>query len=316
MSFFHNIFHRTHGSLLCVGLDVDLEKIPAWFKHQQIDLLTGGRVPAFSPGEDGILEMHSYIAQSEKFIQGIINAFNGLMIQAVDGYAMCLKLNLGFYLNQGVAGLQALMYTTQYAHDHGIPVILDGKFGDIGNSSEQYAHFAYEVIGADAVTVSPYLGHVDALEPFLGRGDNGVFVLCHTSNRGANELQEVRTSTNNDIYRHVALCVKERWNTNHNCGLVMGATYPNQLAETRELVGEGITFLVPGIGKQAGALEQSVRGGINSRGQGAIFNVSRDIIFASTGEDMFEAAGAKAKWYNEEIARIRQAALAKEVAHG
>lgn len=312
MSFFKKLYSHPLGSLLCIGLDTDYEKIPAWFKRSALETITMGRAN-FAPGEDGVIAMHSFIAQSEQAAFEIISNFNLQMIRATGEFASCFKLNLGFYLNQGVAGLKALCATVRSIHSHDVPVILDGKFADIGNSSAQYAHFAYEVIGADAVTVSPYLGRIDALEPFLGRGDKGVFVLCHTSNKGAAELQEESIQLGFSLYMQVAKLAATKWNANENCGLVAGATYPQELLVVRANVGDKVSLLVPGIGKQEGELEASVINGLNSLGTGAIFNVSRDIIYASSGEDAFQVARTRAEWYHNQMSGFRNSAMGAKV---
>lgn len=316
MSFFQKLFSNPQRSLLCVGLDTDLEKVPRWYLEQVTNDYFNGNAPKPASGEAGELELHRFIAQHDGLMVQIISAFNRFMVEATEGSAACFKLNLGFYLNSYVAGLRALQRTVTLIHDRGGLAILDGKFNDIGNSSEQYAHFAYEVVGADAVTVSPYLGHVDALEPFLRRSDKGVFVLCHTSNKGARELQEQRIERvhgETPLYLEVATTVATEWNHNGNCGLVMGATYPHQLAEAREYIGGSVPFLVPGIGKQQGDLEASVRSSVNTQGEGAIFNISRDIIFASADDDMFQAAGEKAAWYHREITSFRDIAVGERM---
>jgi orotidine-5'-phosphate decarboxylase len=153
---------------------------------------------------------------------------------------------------------------------------------------------------ADAVTVHPYLG-AEALEPFLAQEDKGIFVLCRTSNAGAKEFQDLQID-GQPLYLHVAKHVSEKWNMRGNCGLVVGATYPEEMKAIRA-VSDDLPFLVPGIGAQGGDLEKTVRAGMNSRGEGVIITVARTVIYASAGKDFAKAAREKAMELDGDIRR-------------
>jgi orotidine-5'-phosphate decarboxylase len=177
------------------------------------------------------------------------------------------------------------------AHIHqrhpGVPVILDAKRGDIGSTAQFYAAEAFDRYGADAVTVNPYLGR-DSVQPFLDRADRGVVVLCRTSNPGARDLQDLivhgSSGGGTPLYQHVAKTVARDWNGNGNCMLVVGATYPRELAEVRAFVGD-MPLLVPGVGAQGGDVAAVVQNGKNSAGQGLVISSSRSILYASSADD-------------------------------
>jgi len=179
--------------------------------------------------------------------------------------------------------------TIEYIHraHPDVPVILDAKRGDIGNTAERYAIEAFERYGADALTVNPYLGG-DSLEPFLRHAERGVLILCRTSNPGASDLQDLPVG-GRPLYQVVAELAARRWNSRGNCLLVVGATYPRELAAVRALVGD-MPLLVPGVGAQGGDVEQVVTSGCTRSGTGLIISSSRAILYASAGEDFAEAA--------------------------
>jgi len=233
------------NSLVCVGLDSDLPKIPE--KYQQ----------AHNPQL----------------------AFNLDIIRATHAYTSVYKLNSAFYEVQGEQGWQAMRETVAYlkANHPSIVTICDAKRADIGNTSDAYARSIFDQLGFDAVTLHPYLGR-DALEPFLSRADKGCIILCRTSNPGAGELQELMID-GRPMYQHVASVVSSQWNSNGNCMLVVGATAPQTMKALREIVGE-MTFLVPGVGAQGGDLQATVVNGINKAGKGLMISASRSIIFA------------------------------------
>jgi len=257
------------GKSVCVGLDSELDKIPK-------------------------------VVQFLHRIGNTITVFNRAIVEATQDLVCAYKPNLGFYVAYGTEGLEALRVTISDIHDiaSSVPVILDAKFGDIGNTSALYAQMAFDYLQADAVTVHPYLG-VESLQPFLCRIDKGIFVLCHTTNPGAGEFQDLQIQMGpilvNDepmsrpIYQIVAENVAHKWNKNGNCALVVGATYPKELAEVRRIVGD-MPILIPGIGAQGGDVEKTVPASKDSRGQGMIINASRSIILASSGADFAEAA--------------------------
>ena len=169
--------------------------------------------------------------------------------------------------------------------------MLDAKRGDIGSTAEQYAHEAFDRYGAHVVTVNPYLGG-DSVEPFLRHPDGGVFVLCRTSNPGSGDFQSL-VADGRPIYQHVAQRVAHEWNSIGDCGLVVGATYPHELAQVRALVGD-LPLLVPGVGAQGGDVEATVQAGVDSAGYGMVINSSRAILYASKGPDFAAAAHREA----------------------
>ncbi|WP_193308755.1 orotidine-5'-phosphate decarboxylase [Halorubrum halophilum] len=225
-------------------------------------------------------------------------AFNRRIIDATHEHAACYKPNAAFY--EDPDGWRALRETIAYAHGKDVPVLLDAKRADIGNTTRQYAAALDD---ADAITVNPYLGR-DSLQPFLDRADKGVFVLCRTSNPGGGDLQDLELGSGEPLYERVA-ALADVWNGNDNVGLVVGATAPEELAEVRDIVPE-IPFLVPGVGAQGGDAEAAVEHGLAERPDAAVdvglVNSSRGIIFA--GEESsrpddegtyFGAAGDSAK---------------------
>ncbi len=230
-----------NDSLLCVGLDPRPDRFP--------------------------LQM---MAQPDP-----IFAFNKTIIDATCDLVCAYKPNFAFYEAQGLEGLAALRRTIEYIHaTTDVPVILDAKRGDIGSTAEAYAKAAFEVWGADAVTVNPYLGH-DAVQPFTAYADRGVFLLCHTSNPGATDLQTLDCG-GRPLYQVVAEQAA-RWGA--NVGLVIGATYPQALRAVREMAPQ-MWILLPGIGAQGGDLEAALAAGLDERGAGIIVSASRSIIYA------------------------------------
>jgi len=227
-------------------------------------------------------------------------AFNRRIVDATHAHAACYKPNAAFY--EGPDGWRALRETVAYAHGKGVPVLLDAKRADIGNTARQYATAldppAEGGLGVDAITVNPYLGR-DSLEPFLGREGAGVFVLCRTSNEGGADLQDLELETGEPLYERVA-ALAELWNRNDNVGLVVGATAPTELEAIRESVPD-LPFLVPGVGAQGGDAEAAVVHGLADRdGVGVgLVNSSRGVIFAGEGtadpDRYFAAAEAAAR---------------------
>lgn len=201
--------------------------------------------------------------------------FNRRIIDLTRDLACAYKPNFAFYEAQGLAGLADLRRTIEYIGPD-IPVILDAKRGDIGSTAQAYARAAFEIWGADAVTVNPYLGG-DAVLPFAAYSERGVFLLCHTSNPGASDLQTLECE-GRPLYLKVAE-LAQAWNERNNLGLVVGATYPEALRALRAQVPE-MWFLVPGVGAQGGELEAALAAGLNERGNGLLISASRSIIFA------------------------------------
>lgn len=260
------------GNCVSVGLDPDLAKIPASVRCQDV---------------------------GETFL-----AFAKAIIDATKDVVGAYKPNSAFYEAHGDVGLRALRETIRYIHSVAptVPVILDAKRADIGNTNLGYAQEAFDFLEADALTVHPYLGG-EALQPFFDRKDKGVIVLCKTSNPGAGEFQDLSVD-GIPLYRQVAQRVATAWNKNGNCALVVGATYPKELREVRHLVGT-MPILIPGIGAQGGDVKETVLAGKDARGYGIIINSSRGIIFASAGADFAEAARRETIKLHEEINRYR-----------
>lgn len=253
----------SRGNFVCVGLDSEFGKIPESARK--------------SGNECDVSVLNTVVA------------FNRTIVEATKDLVCAYKPNAAFYEAHGAEGIAALHRTIAdiriIAPD--VPVILDAKRADIGNTNAGYVDAAFSFLQADAITVHPYLG-AEALQPFLARANKGVIVLCRTSNPGAGEFQDL--SVNGEpLYRFVARRVSNEWNKNGNCALVVGATYPAELHEVRGIVGD-MPILIPGIGAQGGDVEKTVTAGKDSRGQGMIINSSRGIIFASKGADFAEAA--------------------------
>ncbi|MDZ7726578.1 MAG: orotidine-5'-phosphate decarboxylase [Candidatus Campbellbacteria bacterium] len=270
--------HWSRGNFVCVGLDTDFDKIPKVAK---------GNKSHYSP-ED---------------ISSVVVSYNKRIIEATRDLVCAYKLNTAFYEKHGANGLDALRQTIDYILETAadVPVILDAKRADIGNSNEAYAEAAFASLRADAITVHPYLGHA-ALEPFLAQRNKGIFVLCRTSNSGAGEFQDLSVGNNEPLYLRVARNVADIWNKYGNCALVVGATFPKELGEIRKTVGN-LPILIPGIGVQGGDLKEVVNAGKDSRGMGMIINSSRGIIFASEGDNYAEAARVETKRLQGRITR-------------
>jgi orotidine-5'-phosphate decarboxylase len=229
-----------------------------------------------------------------------IAAFTKSIIEATSDLAAAYKPNFAFFEAEGLPGLRALEATMQAIPSH-VPVILDAKRGDIGSTATAYAKAAFEVWGADSVTVNAYMGG-DTVEPYLEYEDRGVFILTRTSNPGGRDFEELQVAGDSGarpLYEHVAERAVE-WNTRGNIGLVVGATAPEELQRVRAIAPE-MPLLIPGIGTQGGDLEASIRCGLNANGLGAVINSSRGIIFAGTGPNYAEAARAAADKLRKEI---------------
>ena len=247
---------------LCVGLDTDIRKLPESFKS---------------------------LNTREALV-----SFNRAIVDSTKDLVCAYKPNSAFYEAYGDEGWAALRETIQYIHEHApdVPVILDAKRADIGNTNEGYVTSVFDYLQADAVTVHPYLG-AEAVAPFLDRKEKGVFVLCKTSNHGSEEFQNLDIG-GEPLYKVVAQHVATSWNSNGNCGIVAGATYPQEIAEVRAIVGD-LPILVPGVGAQGGDLEASVKAAKNGKSSGFIIAASRAVIFASGGDDFAAAARAKSQ---------------------
>lgn len=214
-------------------------------------------------------------------IQPPLFQFNKRIIDQTAEYAAAFKPNIAFYEAHGHNGLAELKKTMDYLHANhpDIFTICDAKRADIGSTNKGYVQEIFDYFGFDAVTLHPYLGR-EALEPFLSRKDKISIILCRTSNPGAGELQDLQLGNNNKkLWEIVAEKVAKEWNENSNCMLVTGATYPEEIAGVRKIVGN-MTLLIPGIGAQGGNIKDAIEAGLNSQRKGLIINSSRGIIFA------------------------------------
>lgn len=268
-----------NNSLLCVGLDPDFEKLPQSIKSLEY--------PQFE--------------------------FNKTLIDATHDLVCAYKPNPAFYEARGDGGVRELKMTCDYIRETypDIPIIVDAKRGDIGNTNNGYVQYAFDYLQADAMTVMPYLG-IESLAPYFARTGKGIIVGCHSSNPGAKEFQErlilpepvEGEQSPKPLYELVAEELTKQHGNNPNCMMFMGATYPEQLTSIRKIVGD-MTFLVPGVGAQGASVESFVKAGKNSQNAGLIINASRSIIFASGGTDFAQRARAEAKKLKEEVNKYR-----------
>ncbi len=230
-----------------------------------------------------------------------IFSFNKDIIDATSDLVCAYKPNLAFYEALGIDGLRALDKTLAHISKE-VPVIGDAKRGDIGSTSQAYAKALFETFGFDATTVNPYMGY-DSIAPFIDYADKGVFILCKTSNLGSADFQELSLKKSEietiPLFVQVALKATE-WNTKGNIGLVIGATYPQQLNKVRELCPD-IPFLIPGIGAQGGDVSEVVRYGIGPQKARIIINSSRQILYASREKDFAAAARREATQIRDQI---------------
>jgi orotidine-5'-phosphate decarboxylase len=259
---------QRNQSLVCVGLDPDLARLPA-------------HLPRSNAG----------VAQ---FCKDIVDATHDLVC--------AYKPQIAYFAALGAE--QELKDIIDYIHSRhpGVPVILDAKRGDIGSTAEMYAAEAFDRYNADAVTVNPYLGF-DSVEPFLRRKERGTILLCKTSNAGSADLQELKVG-DTPLYEVLAAQIASRWNANGNCLLVVGATWPTQLARIRKIIGD-MPVLVPGVGAQGGDVEQVISAGCTAAGTGLIISSSRAILYASNGRDFAGAARSETVQLRGQINRYR-----------
>ncbi|MDO8567360.1 MAG: orotidine-5'-phosphate decarboxylase [Dehalococcoidales bacterium] len=222
--------------------------------------------------------------------------FNRAIIDATSDLVCAYKLNFAFYEMMEDEGIKALRESIKHIPNN-VVIIGDAKRGDIGNTSKAYAKSIFDNFGCDATTVSPYLGF-DSLEPFIQYREKGIFVLCRTSNKGAVDFQSLKCD-GRSLFEIVADKVSQ-WNTNGNLGLVVGATYPDELKLIRRAHPD-IPLLIPGIGAQGGEVSLTIRYGVNAQGQRAIINSSRQIIYASKGKDFPRAARRAATELRDQI---------------
>lgn len=259
-----------NNSLLCIGLDADFVKIPSF--------LQSNKYPQFE--------------------------FNKNIIDKTFDLVSTYKLNSAFYEARGAFGIEELKKTCDYiiSNHPEIGIILDAKRADIGNTNNGYVQFAFEYLNVDAITLHPYLGR-EAIQPFLDKTDKGCIILCRTSNSGAGELQDLQIN-NEPLYIHIAKLVATDWNSNNNCMLVIGATYPKELSGVRAIA-PNMTFLIPGIGVQGGNLKKTLAAGLDKKGRGLMVHSARGIIFASGGKDYAASARTEAEKLKNEINSFR-----------
>jgi orotidine-5'-phosphate decarboxylase len=262
---------QTSGSLVCVGLDPDPAKLP-----RDLDAAEGRSAAA------------------------PLYAFNRRIVDATAAVAAAYKPQIAFYSALGAEDqlVESIRYIRERAPS--ALVILDAKRNDIGNTAEAYAREAFERYGADAVTVNPYMGE-DSVRPFLARPDRGAILLCRTSNPGAQDFQDLPVD-GLPLYRRVAEKAAAHWNGHRNLMLVVGATYPREMADLRRAHPD-VPFLVPGIGAQGGDLEATLEAGLDAHGAGLLINSSRGIIYAGGGSA--GAIGAAAAELHAAINRRR-----------
>ncbi len=251
---------RSKGSFLCVGLDPDIKKLPAHLLKEEN--------PIF--------------------------AFNKAIIDATAPYTVAYKPNLAFYESEGIEGMKALDMTVKYIKEN-YPdqfVIADAKRGDIGNTAAMYARSLFETLGADAVTVAPYMG-ADSVIPFTAYDDKWTVLLALTSNKGYEDFELMEDKHGHRLFERV-LFRSQRWGSPVNMMYVVGATRGELIADVRKIAQRNF-LLVPGVGAQGGSLEEVVRYGLLPDECGLLVNSSRGIIYASSGEDFAQAAGEAAK---------------------
>lgn len=259
------------NSLLTLGLDPDPRRFPPHLHHSKTAIFD--------------------------FCTGIVDA--------CAPYVSAFKPQIAYFASsQAEPQLEALCAYIKDKYPN-LPIILDAKRGDIGSTARHYAIEAFVRYGADAVTVNPYMG-TDSIEPYFEWPDKGVIILCRTSNPGGSDLQFMTLADGTPLYLHVAKLAAKKWNTHGQCGLVVGATFPNEIAKVREVVGD-MPLLVPGIGAQGGDIPATVKAGLTAQGTGMMINSSRAILYASAKEDWQQAAAQVARATRDAINAARDA---------
>ena len=254
---------RQHNSLLCVGLDPEFERLPVSLRNL--------------PPEQAITH------------------FCRAIIEATAPFVCAFKPNMAFFEVLGPSGMHVFQEVLAAIPAH-IPIIVDAKRGDLGNTARHYATTVFDIYGCDAVTINPYLGY-DSVAPFLAYEEKGIILLCRTSNPSARDFQDLLVSGEDGQTRPLYEIVAQRiqtWNKFGNCGLVVGATYPQELQTIRSLCPD-LPILIPGVGSQGGDLEASVKAGVDRGGERAILAVSRSILYADSGDNYVDAARQEAQ---------------------
>ncbi len=221
------------------------------------------------------------LAQMPACIEQSIFEFNKAIIDATHDLVCCYKPQIAHYAALGAE--DALQETIEYIKRKNVPILLDAKRGDISSSAQKYADEIFGRYKADAVTINPYLG-LDAMQPFLDYSDKGIFILCRTSNPGSADIQDLRLADGRKLYEHIATEAAGKWNQSGNTGLVVGATYPEDMRRIREICGD-MTLLLPGVGAQGADIKKLMAAG---QGGGMLVSSSRAIIFAGKDDDFAE----------------------------
>jgi orotidine-5'-phosphate decarboxylase len=260
-----NMLISNKSSLLCIGLDPVMEKMPSHLRYEKNPLMM----------------------------------FNRAIVDATHELVIAYKANLAFYESEGQNGLEAL-YDLESMISKDTLLILDGKRGDVPHTSDIYAHAYFDQLGADAVTLSPYMGQ-DSIRSFINKPEKGAFVLSLTSNEGNQDFQYLQVGVD-PLYLYVGKMV-DKWNTSNNCGLVVGAKDIEGLKILRNAL-PNLPFLVPGVGAQGGDLKEVVKFGRNKAGTGLIVNVGRDIIYADSGKKFAQNVKEKAHSYVSEMSSV------------
>ena len=264
---------RQQNSLLCVGLDPEADRLPSRLQSMSVPRAV------------------TYFCQA--------------IIEATSPYACAFKPNLAFFEVLGPEGMYVFQDVLKAVPEQ-IPIIVDAKRGDLGNTSRNYAAAIFDVYGCDAVTVNPYLGY-DSVAPFLAYKEKAVFFVCRTSNPSARDFQDLLVSVGNGQKRFLFEEIAQRvqlWNENGNCGLVVGATYPRELDIIRSMCPD-IPILIPGVGAQGGNLEASVISAVDESGEKAIISVSRAILYADDGDEFAVSAANEARKLRNDINEAR-----------
>jgi orotidine-5'-phosphate decarboxylase len=264
---------RQHNSLLCVGLDPEPDRFPAHLRSMPV-------------------------------AQAVVH-FCQAIIEATAPYVCAYKPNLAFFEVLGPEGMYVFQEVLR-AIPAPVPIIADAKRGDLGNTARNYAAALFDVYGCDAVTVNPYLGY-DSVAPFLAYQQKGVLLLCRTSNPSAHDFQDLPVQGEKGQVRPLYEVVARRvqsWNEAGNCGLVVGATYPQELRAIRALC-PNMPILIPGVGVQGGDLEASVIAGVDAMDEKAIIAVSRSVLYAGSGNDFATVAANEARLLRDRINKAR-----------
>jgi orotidine-5'-phosphate decarboxylase len=260
-----NMLISNKSSLLCIGLDPVMDNIPSHLKYEKNPIML----------------------------------FNREIVEATRELAVAYKANLAFYEAEGQNGLEAL-YDLETMISKDMLLILDGKRGDVPHTAKKYVHAYFNQLGADAVTLSPYMGE-DSVSSFISKPEKGAFILALTSNEGVHDFQYLQVGVD-PLYLHVGKKV-QKWNANNNCGLVVGAKDMEGMKILRNALPD-LPFLVPGVGAQGGDLKEVVKFGRNKAGTGLIVNVGRDIIYADSSKNFSKGIKEKAKSYVDEMSNL------------